>query len=434
MNDTIVLREYQETRVALSDDDLDWLLGPARSRFNLTPIRGSGDWLLSPGSSVGVAVLPSGRLLHCQPKAPVRNVFFMLATALEIRSPFMDQPVHFQRIDEVFDFLVEHLANLVDARLRAGLFRSYIDRDENLRAVRGRILIGEDVRHNAVMRHRTFCRYCEFSWNVPENRLIRQTVFAMSRIVRSTRLQRRLATLDRTLGEIDPTPLPLSTFDTIHYHRLNDDYRPIHRLCRLLLEGSSVSETAGETGFRAFLLDMNVLYEQFLTVALAEAMPPGLLLASQRATHLDQDRWIAIRPDISLLRFGLPVLIADAKYKLHDSERTGHADLYQMLAYCTAEGVDHGALIYPKWEGSGESTLRVRNSPVSIERITIDLGSSIAQLRSDIRRLAQRLCQRATDQLSTPSDHPTAVRTGNGETPGPAERVSAPDAPASAIA
>ncbi len=189
--------------------------------------------------------------------------------------------------------------------------------------MRGRILIGEDLRRNAVMRHRTYCQFSEFTWDVPENRVIRQTVFAMSRLVQGDPLQRRLAMLDRTLGEIDPAPLPLSTFDTFHYHRLNDDYRPIHRLCRLLLEGSSVSETAGETGFRAFLLDMNVLYEQFLSVALAEAMPPGLLLASQRVSHLDQQRWIEIRPDLTLLRAGMPVLIADAKYKLLEQRTKG---------------------------------------------------------------------------------------------------------------
>ncbi len=391
MSDTIELREYQPSRVQLSDADLDWLLGAGKARFALTPIRGSDEWWLSPESSVGVVVLPSGRRVHCQPKAPVRNIFFMLATALDLRSPFMDQPVHFERIDELFDFLVEHLANLIDARLHAGLYRSYLEREENLRAVRGRIMISEDLRRNAVMRHRTFCQFSEFTWDVPENRVIRQTVFAMSRLVQRSDLQRRLSTLDRALGEIDPTPLPLSTFDTFQYHRLNEDYRPIHRLCRLLLEGSSVSEVAGSLGFRAFLLDMNVLYEQFLSVALAEAMPAGLVLASQRETHLDQQRWIAIRPDISLLRGGTPVLIADAKYKLHEHERKGHSDLYQMLAYCTAEGIEHGVLIYPKWERGGESMVQVRNSPIAISRFSVDLSGSIADVRGEMIGLADRL-------------------------------------------
>jgi 5-methylcytosine-specific restriction enzyme subunit McrC len=226
---------------------------------------------------------------------------------------------------------------------------------------------------------------------VPENRVIRQTVFAMSRLVRRNDLQRRLAMLDRALGEIDSTPLPLSTFDTFHYHRLNDDYRPIHRLCRLLLEGSSVSETAGATGFRAFLLDMNVLYEQFLAVALAQALAPDIALVSQRVSHLDDDRWIQIRPDMSLLREGESVLIADAKYKLLDSERTGHSDLYQMLAYCTAEGVDHGVLIYPAWEQGRESTVHVRNSPIAVSRLVIDLGGALADVRGEVLRLAERL-------------------------------------------
>lgn len=391
MNDPIELREYQPARVDLETSDVEWFLNQGRNRFTLAPVPGSPDWWLSPNSTVGVIVLPSGRRVHCQPKAPVRNVFYMLATALDLRSPFMDQPVHFERIDELFDFLVEHLANLIDARLQTGLYRSYIDREENLRAVRGRILVGEDLRRNAVMRHRTFCQFSEFTWDVPENRVIRQTIYALSRIVRNPNLQRRLATLDRTLGEIDPTPMPLSTFDTFQYHRLNDDYRPIHRLCRLLLEGSSVSEAMGTTGFRAFLLNMNVLYEHFLAVALAGALAPDLALVTQRPTHLDLDHRILMKPDMSVLSAGVPVLLGDAKYKLLDGDQKGHADLYQMLAYCTADGIDHGVLVYPKWEHIEESTVRIRKSPIAISRVSIDLNGSIADVRGEVMRLAKRL-------------------------------------------
>ncbi|HET9662526.1 MAG TPA: hypothetical protein VFP05_19515, partial [Thermomicrobiales bacterium] len=379
----------------ITDADARWLMALEPRRFEVVPGIGNEGWMVSPGSTAGVVELPSGVRLRCNPKAPVRNVFFMLATAYGFRDPFLDQAISFQRVDELFDFLVEHLANLIDTRLERGLYRAYVEREENLAAVRGRIPIAEDLRDNTVLRHRTYFQFTEFTWDIPENRVIRQTVFAMSRMVRSPILQQRLAALDRALGEIDPAPLPLSRFDTFHYHRLNEDYRPIHRLCRLLLEGSSVSEHAGGLGFRAFLLDMNRLYESFLTVALRDALGDGLDLSSQWARHLDREGRVTIRPDLAVLSRGVPVVIADAKYKLASGADEGHADLYQLLAYCTAERVPRGILIYPRWEGAGTATVRVRNSPVEIERFAIDLGGSIDDVRSEIARLATQLCHRA---------------------------------------
>ena len=86
---------------------------------------------------------------------------------------------------------------------------------------------------------------------------------------------------------------------------------------------------------------------------------------------------------------GRPCLIADAKYKLPASEGH-HADLYQMLAYCTAEGIGHGVLIYPKWERAGSGAISIRNSSFTIVRETIDLGGSVSELRAEVARLARR--------------------------------------------
>jgi 5-methylcytosine-specific restriction enzyme subunit McrC len=397
VTETVELVEYQAAQLPLSDADARWLMGHEPRRFEVLPVVGNALWQVQPGPTVGIVELPSGLRLRCNPKAPVRNVFFMLATAYGLRSPFLDQAIAFQRIDELFDFLVEHLANLVEERLEHGLYRAYVEREDNLPAVRGRIMIAEDLRRNAVLRQRTMCQFTEFTWDIPENRIIRQTIYAMSRLVHSHQLQLRLAALDRALGEIDPTPLPLSRFDSFHYHRLNDDYRPIHRLCRLLLEGASVSEHAGGVGFRAFLLDMNQLYERFLTVSLESALGGDLRLESQWERTLDMDRRVMIRPDLVVLRGATPLVIADAKYKLSSGAHQGHADLYQLLAYCTAEQVRHGVLIYPRWEFAGETTVRVRNSPVEIERFAIDLGGSIENVRAEVQRLAMRLRRCATE-------------------------------------
>ena len=211
-------------------------------------------------------------------KCAVENIFYMLAVALRFPSPFRDEPVDFEHIDDLFDFVVEHFANLVEPALARGLYRAYVEREDNLLTVRGRIAIAEDIRRNHVLRHRTFCRFTEFTWDVPENRVIRQTVYVVSPAGATYRsFADRLAESIICSASSIRSRCRLSVFDRFTYHRLNDDYEPIHRLCRLFLEGASVSEELGEFGFRAFLLDMNSVLRGVCHRLVAGKWPSALL-------------------------------------------------------------------------------------------------------------------------------------------------------------
>jgi 5-methylcytosine-specific restriction enzyme subunit McrC len=391
LDESIVLTEYRETLCDLAEEDAAFLATMRQTPIAVRrAVEGPG-YLLNPGPHVGVLYLPSGRLVRCQPKLPVENVLFMLATALGFASPFRDEPVAFERVEELFDFVVDHFANLVEARLAQGLYRSYVEREENLLAVRGRIAIAEDVRRNHVLRHRTFCRYAELTWDVPENRIVRQAVYVAAQLVRQNDLRLRLGEIDRLLGELDPAPLPLSVFDRFTYHRLNDDYEPIHRLCRLILEGASVSEHLGEFGFRAFLLDMNRLFEAFVSAALLERAVLPFSVHPQFPATLDEQSRVKIRPDLLLTWRGLPVLPADCKYKRLVSDQYPNADLYQMLAYCTALDLPRGALIYPRHESDLTGEVAVRHSEVRIRFFDVDLGAPHEALPGVMDRLWEEI-------------------------------------------
>jgi hypothetical protein len=48
------------------------------------------------------------------------------------------------------------------------------------------------------------------------------------------------------------------------YHRLNDDYQPMHGLARFLIEHSGPSAHAGEHEFLPFAVEMPTLFEAFV--------------------------------------------------------------------------------------------------------------------------------------------------------------------------
>ena len=231
--ETVRLTEFQDWVGDLAQEDVQYVLSQLSSKVVLERKIQDGQYVLNPKQFVGVVTLPTGRRLESHPKIPLRNLFYMLAVAFDLPSPFREQIAKFAQIDEILEFIVSFFANLVEKRIDQGLYRSYLEQEDNLTAVRGRIGFAEDLRRNYVMRHRTYCRYDEFSWDIPENQIIRQVLHLLGGWGFGRELRLRLHGLDSALSEVTPKVLPLSSFDRFQYHRFNEDYRQIHQFCRL---------------------------------------------------------------------------------------------------------------------------------------------------------------------------------------------------------
>ena len=141
-----------------------------------------------------------------------------------------------------------------------------------------------------------------------------------------------------------------------------------------------------------FLLDMPRLFEDFVTVALREALTGaygGQVLAQPRH-YLDEAGRVPIRPDIVWRAGGVPVAVIDAKYKAEKPAGYPNADLYQLLAYCTVLGLDRGHLVDAK--GSEEPAHHVvRRSGTEIICHAVDLDSEPVVLLHQIQDLASHI-------------------------------------------
>jgi 5-methylcytosine-specific restriction enzyme subunit McrC len=250
--------------------------------------------------------------------------------------------------------------------------------------VRGRIGFADDLRHNYVMRHRTYCRYDELSWDIPENQVIRQVLHLLGGWGFGRELRLRLLGLDTALSEVTPTDLPLSSLDRFQYNRFNEDYRQIHQFCRLFLEGASLSEESGPFDFQTFLVDMDKLFERFVTQVLRRRAGVRTTVEDQVSTHLGHEQKVLMRPDIIVSEEGTVVVVANCKYKRLEPGEFKNYDVYQMLAYCTATRVRRGLLIYPLHSAAGQDVVLIRNTDTLIRQATIDLGEgSIKELKQE---------------------------------------------------
>lgn len=399
MPEVIHLSEYTPTSCDLSDEDADFLRAALDKKITVQRNFDGAGYSLNPNQFVGILTLPSGQTIRSSPKVPVRSLFYMLAVALDYTG-FRPETAKIDRLEHLLEFVANHFAGLVEDRINAGLYRTYVSREENLAVVRGRIDFTNHVRQNYVLRQRTYCRFEELTWDVPENQVIRQVIRLLSGWDFSPDLHNRLGQLDATLHEVSASLLSAADISRFTYRRLNEDYRPIHQLCQLFLQGASLSELFGEFNYRTFLLDMNSLFEAFVSRVLKALEPDDLTLQPQYRTYLDYERNVRIVPDLVIQSGDATVLVADCKYKRVAEDEYRNHDLYQVISYCISLGTMNGLLIYPKHLTEDVSgTVRVRKSDIQVDQISVYLGGDWAEIQAECQRLADRVYGRVRRAL-----------------------------------
>ena len=141
-------------------------------------------------------------------------------------------------------------------------------------------------------------------------------------------------------------------------------------------------------------MDMNQVFQEFVTQALREAL--GLSDHTFRSdigipsVTLDEARRVDLRPDFSWWDGPTCTFVGDAKYKRVWEAHAPNADLYQLLAYATALDLPGGLLVYAQGEAD-DVVHAVRHAGKRLEVSALDLSGTIDDLRRRIDGLAERV-------------------------------------------
>lgn len=138
---------------------------------------------------------------------------------------------------------------------------------------------------------------------------------------------------------------------------------------------------------------MNRVFEDFVSISLREELQPhGGEVRLQTNFTLDTTDEVPIRP--TLLTVGSkPRAVIDAKYKALKLAGMPNADAYQMLAYCTALGLERGYLVYAKDSRERVRNLTVRNSTCEIRVRTLDVEKRPDELLQQVRALVAEIAE-----------------------------------------
>jgi 5-methylcytosine-specific restriction enzyme subunit McrC len=264
----------------------------------------------------------------------------------------------------LLEFLVRLFVNKLFTELHRGLVRRYESREENLSVLRGRILIGDQIRRNITAPDRFYCGFEEFTEDNPLNRILKAALRLLVAFSRNVDNQRSLAELllaFEGVENIDRRKLP---WDEVRVDRLSARYISCLNLAKLFLRQTPPDVTAGNAAGLSVFFDMNRLFEEYVGRVAARALRPlGFDVRLQEARcHLAYDEneerdAFFLKPDIVGRVGNKPAWIIDTKWKAlspkESKEGVSQGDMYQMYAYSQRYDCPEVVLMYPHHAGLG---------------------------------------------------------------------------------
>jgi 5-methylcytosine-specific restriction enzyme subunit McrC len=386
------LREWTPTEepVPLSVRERDQLKPFLAS---IEPAPGTTDaYHLRPGSNIGA--LEIGDLsVSIEPKLPIGRVLYLASCAMGV--DFREERFDYVRQPTLVEALVPALTRAARRAFARGLLHGYRTEEEALQTVRGRIRVADQLRRRFGVPLPVEVRYDDFTDDVLANRLVKAAADRLSKLrIRSPRSRLDLAWVAATLDNVSLVEFPTNAVPDVKFDRLNEHYREVVTLARLILRHTSIETGRGRVRANGFLMDMNVVFQEFVTRALREelGLSEGTFRSDSRlpSIHLDTADRIRLKPDLSWWNGPTCTFVGDAKYKRVKHAQVPNADLYQLLAYTTALDLPGGLLIYAEGEAD-DVAHQVRHAGKQLEVATLDLSGSIDDLRAEIGKLAERV-------------------------------------------
>ena len=226
---------------------------------------------------------------------------------------------------------------------------------------------------------------------------------ASSRVT-SVGLRRRISRLRGVLEPIcDTDQLNLAgARTTMTYNRLNAHYETAHQLGWLLFDALGIDDlfAPGEAQSFSFLLNMNQLFERFVTRVVEQILPATRYRVTSQSPFksvvwnvTSQRPYTSIIPDVVVERRGESDyrVAIDAKYKLYDERGFDQGDIYQTFLYAFALGatasgrVPTSLLLYPATAEEPRSTrLRIRRLSGGAGAEIAGIGLPVAALLKEV--------------------------------------------------
>jgi 5-methylcytosine-specific restriction enzyme subunit McrC len=332
----------------------------------------------------------------------IKNIYYMLSYAYQNLQHNNYREVETEYFENIQDLFAAILAIGITSQLKQGLNREYIEKQEALSALKGKINIRESIQLKLRNTNRLSCCFDELTENHYMNQILKTTgrfLVNDSNIKRENRdLLKKALLFFSNVDILEPLAI---NWQRLNYNRNNASYRMMMNICYLVMHELLLTTEDGRHKLASFLDDqtMSNLYEKFILEYYKKHF-------SQYYPASREIKWDAtgtidflpkMRTDIMLFD-GQKRLIIDAKYygKImqiqYDTDTFRSNNLYQIFAYVKNEdknntGFVSGLLLYAKTDEDiiPNITYKLGRNQIGVK--TLDLGNDFSILRKQLNAI-----------------------------------------------
>ena len=308
---------------------------------------------------VGVIQTKDGTTIEILPKIKnattekSKDILIKMLKTLK-NSPFKNLSVANLKSSKIplFEIFISMFLEELTVLVRNGIKSDYISKEENLKFLKGKLKISEQIKYNTIHKERFFVQYEEFISNRVENRLIKTTLQFLYNKSKLNKNQQRIREFLFVFDEIEISHNIKTDFSKIKLNRQMKDYEQVLLWCKTFLLENSFSPYRGNDVAFALLFDMNLLFESFVYSYLKKSSNFQYIKSQDKTHHLAYENGIGrfrLKPDI-VINSGK--IIADTKWKILSEDKAYNGvlqdDMYQLYAYGTKyDNCEKIYLIYP---------------------------------------------------------------------------------------
>jgi 5-methylcytosine-specific restriction enzyme subunit McrC len=297
------------------------------------------------------------------------NLLVMLAYAYNIKFDSKTISTLAQQTGSWYELLIRFFALEVQRQIKIGLSRHYKPEEDILPYLRGKWNISQQIKTQAYLKTKFNLSYDEFSENIKLNQIFKLVVQMLIYQTNDKISKRLLLDVNKWLHNVELIEDIHQLSEDLIFSRINNRFETAYRLAKLFITGQSIQIKEGRTTAFAFVFDMNILFEAFITQfmiehhrAIFQPLKREFHIHRQlknKLTFLAHDYYskqgiIHLQPDIVIddKITGTHELIIDTKYKQLDISRSGlnihSSDIYQMLAYSLRLNTENILLLFPQ--------------------------------------------------------------------------------------
>lgn len=336
----------------------------------------------------------------------------MLDVAFELDIGDGEAATMARQADGLLDILIRLFADKLLKEARRGLPRAYLEHEDDLAALRGRLNVVRQFTAHAVRPDRLACRFDALSSDIPLLQIMRACVLVLRRHARGAETVRKLDELRFVLADVADVAVTALPWHSVRIDRTNRRWEALFGLARLFLKRdwqATHHDPFARHGI-TLLFPMNELFEAYIAVLLRRTLRPSGLTVETQGGRLfclieqgaDGRRRFQTRPDIIVRnrQSSAPIAIVDTKWKRlspaieNPKHGVSQADVYQMMAYGQLYRCADLFLLYPHHLGLGlepfVSDYSIQGRTDRLHLRSVDVAQSETGVAVDLAAMFQR--------------------------------------------